>query len=232
MVEEQEQNWANELRGERLSALNNPSENDPLEEGGEGELGEEESIKKESAEEQVEKVEGLESERKARRVLFSKRRLAVLAQRAAAKAVQMAGRAQQIISLGLRQGGWTLFSFGSGLGLTLIGLIFGVPLIILGGILFVTGFLAMVTARLSITAGRLLEMKATAEAKKLTKETKEEGGSLGSLPEETVGKVREVTRFASLIFMPFIDFGCIVLGLLSGFFFLIIIIVVLGSAML
>lgn len=219
MPANEEQNWANELRQSQIGAVNNPAA-DPPEEVGAGE----EATGEVSPEEMSETVLGPEAERGARASLLAQR-LAILQQKAAAKTTKLIGRVQQVASFLLQRIGTTLVSFGLGTGITIIGLIIGLPLLIIGAICVVLGFVAAMTARLTIAAGQTLEAKAKATEKKMQKEESGEKG--GGAAEAAGAGLGAMKKYAGLIAAPFIYIGCTILGLLSGFFLLI---TLLGAA--
>ncbi len=201
MSENEEQIWANQLRQSQVVAARNPASEDPPQEGAPG---------------APETLETPGQEQAAKASLFAARHLKILQQKMAARAVKLAGRAGQVGSMIIQRVGTTLLSFGLGTGLTIIGLLIGIPLIIIGVICVGIGLLAAIGARATVTAGEMLEKKAKNEEKQLEKEGR---GAVGKA-KEAVEAVKAFSKYAAIIATPLLYIGCTLIGMLSGFILL------------
>jgi hypothetical protein len=226
MAEEQEQSWANELRGQKTGSQN-PGEGDLPEEGGEGGAPAEEAPEEAPREEAPEKVEGPESEQKAKTALFSKRWLAIKAQKSQAKVLQGLGWGQRIFSQICGRSGTCLVSFGLGLTLSLVGVIFAIPLLIVGVVLIVVGFGATLTAEGTMAAAGLIEKRADAEEERLRKES---GGVFGGA-RRAARRAVPAAKFVGAMLSVLLYVFSTILGLVGGLIFLAIIVGgVIGAA--
>ncbi|MBI5072135.1 hypothetical protein HZB93_04615 [Candidatus Falkowbacteria bacterium] len=208
MADNEEQDFQSELRQAQTASASKPAE-EPQEE---------------APPEEPETLESPEAERAAQGALSGKKaRLA--AQKKTGQGIKLAGRMGQATSFIFQRVGTTLVSFGVGTGLTIIGLVFGLPLLLIGVIFLIIGLFASMASRATITAGETIVEKAKKEEKKLAKTEGGGGGGgvLGAVQEagEAAGSMK---KYASFIAGPFIYIGCTILGLLSGFIFLAMII--------
>ena len=201
-----EKNFQNEMRQAQIASKSQPSETDPPED--------------EEAAEEAGMVETGEAERAAGQGMAQRRRAAMKAavkEMAEAKVVQLAGTVQKKGGWAVRFGGGRLISLGLGLGFSLIGLIIGVPLLIIGGALFMIGFLGSLVGEATYQFGKSMERK----AKKKTKGG--EGGAAAAM-----GAMKETaSRFCQILASVFANIGCSMVGLLAGFFLICVIAVVL-----
>jgi hypothetical protein len=215
----EEQNFQSELRQAQMAAKNEPD--------GGGQT--EEESEEEAPEEEPETLETPGEERAARSSLLGKH-AKVAAEKAAGQSIKLAGRAGQAVSFVLQRVGTTLLSFGLGLGLTIIGILIGLPLLLIGAGLTIGGLLISVTARLTIAAGETAVQRAKKEEKKLAKEAGgAKSGGLVNAAEEAGEMARTMKKYAGVIAAPFIYIGCTIIGLFSGFIFIAIIVATLFS---
>lgn len=203
MSKNKEQRWARALRQGQIATARNSVPADPPEEGEEVVTGQE-------------TLETPAQEQAAKASLFSAKRLKILQQKMAARTVKLAGRAGQVGSMIIQRVGTTLLSFGLGMGLTIMGLLIGLPLIIIGVICLAIGLLVALGARVTTLAGEALEKKAEKEEKQLEKE---KGGAVGKA-KEAVETVKTFSKYAAIIATPLLYIGCTLIGMLSGFILL------------
>jgi hypothetical protein len=203
MANSEEQNFQNELRQAQISSANQPAEED-----------------EEATSQEPETLESSQAEQAAQTALMGKKRQAA-AQKRVGQGIKLTGRAQQAASFILRQIGTILVSFGIGMGITIIGLIIGLPLLLLGIGFLALGLFSAVTARITLAIGETMVEKAKKEEKSVTKAGG--GGIAGAVrgAGETMSKVKKT---ASIIAAPFIYVGCTILGFLSGFILIAIIV--------
>jgi hypothetical protein len=209
MANSEEQNFQNELRQAQMASANQPDE------------GPEEEI----PEEEPETLESPEAEQAAQTSLLGKKAQAA-AQKKVGQGIKLTGRAQQAVSFAFQRIGTILVSFGVGTGLTIIGLIIGLPLLLIGAVFLAIGFLSAVTARVTLVAGETMVEKAKKEEKKLSKTGG--GGMMGAM--KGAGEAASgIKKTAGVIAAPFIYIGCTILGLFSGFILIAIFIGALFS---
>lgn len=208
MANSEEQDFQNELRQAQVASSNQPDE--------------------EASEEPVEEPEMLESpedEQAAQTSLMGKKAQAA-AQKKVGQGIKLTGRAQQAASFLFQRIGTILVSFGIGTGLTIIGLIIGLPLLLIGIGFLALGLISAVTARLTLAAGETIVEKAKKQEKSVAKAG---GGGIMGAAKEAGEAMSAVKKTAGVIAAPFIYIGCTVLGLLSGFIFLAILVAALFS---
>jgi len=141
-----------------------------------------------------------------------------VATKAAVETVKMAGRAQKFVAALARTSGSSLISLGMGFGVTLVGLVFGLPLILFGLVLFIAGILGMITAEATMAAARAAKVMAEVQAK--AAEAKEEGGG-GVLSAGGTAIAETAKTSLRLILTPLEMIGCTAVGLFGGFFIMI-----------
>jgi hypothetical protein len=218
---EEGQNLQSDLRQSQMAAMREPPKSAPAEE--DANSGEDEGAM--NAEETLE-TPG--QERAARASLMGKK-AQIMAQKTAAKATKATGRAGQAASFLIQRAGSLLVSFGLGTGITIIGLIIGLPLLIIGVICLGIGLLVSIGAKATVLVGETMEKKAKVEEKKLQKE--QGGKGILGAAEGVLETADTMRKYAAFIAGPFIYIGCTFLGLLSGFIFLAIIVGgVIGAA--
>lgn len=215
MADAEEQNFQSELRQAQTASASQPTE-EPEEE--------------EMPPEEPETLESPEAERAAQGALLG-RKARLSAQKKTGQGIKLAGRMGQATSFIFQRVGTILVSFGVGTGLTIIGLVFGLPLLLIGAIFLIIGLFTSMASKATILAGETMVEKAKKEEKKLAKTAGGGGGGggvLGAVKEagEAAGSVK---KYASFIAGPFIYIGCTVLGLLSGFLLLAILVGILVS---
>jgi hypothetical protein len=209
MANFEEQNFQNELRQAQMASANQPDE------------GPEEEI----PEEEPETLESPEAEQAAQTSLLGKKAQAA-AQKKVGQGIQVAGKAGQATSFLLRRIGSILISFGAGAGISIIGLIFGLPLLLIGIIIIIIGIFASMASQATIVAGEVIEKKAKGEEKKIA----QAGGGGAFNVAEKAGEVAKVARkSAGFVAGAFASIGCSFLGLFSGFLSIIILIMLLLS---
>lgn len=166
-----------------------------------------------------------EQEQAARSSLMGKK-MQILAQKTAGQVTVNTGRAGQAGAFILQRIGSLLLSFGLGTGLTIVGLIIGLPLLIVGVACSVAGILISIGAKATVLAGEAIVKRAKAEEAKLNKE---QGGMVGAVKGATE-TARTAMKYASFIAGPFIYVGCTLLGMLAGWIFMgFIIVAALGG---
>jgi hypothetical protein len=207
MPDTDEKNFQNEMRQAQIASKNQPSETDPPED--------------EEAAEEAETMETGEAERAAGQGMVQRRRAAVARtaakEMAEAKVIQLAGTVQKKGGWAVRFGGGRLISIGLGLGFSLVGLIIGVPLLIIGGALFMIGILGSIVGEATYQFGKSMERKAKKKMK---------GGGGGAAA--AMGAMKEgASRFFQILASVFANIGCSVFGFLAGFFLICVIAVVL-----
>ncbi len=208
MPDDQEQNFQNELRQAQVASANQPEE------------GPEEEI-----EEGPETLESPEDEQAAQTALAGKK-AKTAAEKKVGQGIKLTGRAQQAVSFIFQRVGTTLVSFGIGTGITIIGLLIGLPLLLIGLGFLALGLFASVTARLTIAAGETIVAKAKKEEKSIARAG---GGGIMGAAKGAGEAISAVKKTAGVIAAPFIYIGCTILGLLSGFILFAILVAALFS---
>lgn len=207
MANSEEQNFQSELRQAQMSSANQPDE----------------APEEEESAEEPETLETPEDEQAAQTSLMGKK-VQAAAQKKVGQGIKLTGRAQQAASFIFQRIGTTLVSFGIGTGLTIIGLIIGLPLLLIGAGFLAVGLLSAMTARLTLAAGETMVAKAKKEEKSVAKAG---GGGIMGAAKEAGEAMSAVKKTAGVIAAPFIYIGCTILGLLSGFIFLAMLVGVL-----
>ncbi len=212
---EKGKNIQSALRQSRVQALRQPPSEAPAEEAGNEDFSGADSIS------------GPDAQKKAGALLRAKRMVGKTVKKVATKAVietgKMASQAQNAAAALARTSGSSLISIGMGFGITLVGLVIGVPLILLGLILFIAGILGMITAKATMIAAKAAESAAKVQAK--AAEAKEAGGGGGLGGAAITETVKNSLR---LILAPFEIIGCTMAGFLGGL--IILVILVIGAA--
>jgi hypothetical protein len=209
MANFEEQSFQNELRQAQMASANQPPEESP----------------EEAPPEEPETLDSPEEEQAAQTSLLGKKAQAA-AQKKVGQGIKLTGRGQQAVSFLFQRIGTILVSFGIGTGLTIIGLIVGLPLLLIGAGFLALGLLSAVTARLTIAAGETIVEKAKKEERGLTKAGG--GGMMGAMKE--VGEAASgIKKTAGIIAAPFIYIGCTILGLFSGFILIAMLVTALLS---
>ncbi len=211
MANSEEQNFQSELRQAQMSSANQPDEA-PEEEG--------------SAEE-PETLETPEDEQAAQTSLLGRRAKAA-AEKKIGQGIKKAGEAGKVASFALRRVGGVLVSFGAGAGLSIIGLIFGLPLLLIGIVIIIIGIFSSMAARATVMAGEVMEKKAKKEEKKIAKEMGRGGGIL-NVSEKAEQAAKVAKKFSGFLAGVFITIGCSFLGLFSGFIFIAAVVIFLVS---
>ncbi len=212
MANSEEQDFQSELRQAQTASASKPAE-EPEEE---------------APPEEPETLETPEAERAAQGALRG-RRARLAAQKKTGQGVKLAGRMGQATSFIFQRVGTILVSFGVGTGLTIIGLVFGLPLLLIGAIFLIIGLFASMASRATITAGETMVEKAKKEEKKLAKTAGGGGGGMLDVSEKAEQAAKVAKKFSGFLAGVFISIGCSFLGLFSGFIFIAMLVVALFS---
>lgn len=212
MPETEEQKFQSELRQAQMASSNQPQEEAP----------------EEASPEEPETLESSEAEQAASSSLFAKKTKAA-AEKKVGQGIQKAGQAGKGASFLLRRIGGALISFGAGAGISIIGLIFGLPLLLIGIGIVIIGIFSSMASQAAILAGETIEKKAKAEEKKIVQAAGGGGGGLLDISGKVEQAAKVAKKFSGFLAGVFISIGCSFLGLFSGFIFIAAIVMFLVS---
>lgn len=213
MANPEEQSFQSELRQAQTASASERAE-EPQEE--------------EAPPEEPETLGSPEAEQAAQGALSGKKAQAA-AQKKIGQGIQKAGQAGQGASFLLRRIGGIFINFGAGAGISIIGLIFGLPLLLIGIGIVIIGIFSSMAARATIMAGEAMEKKAKKEEKKIAKAGGGGGGGILDVSEKAEQAAKVAKKFSGFLAGVFISIGCSFLGLFSGFIFIAMLVVALFS---
>jgi len=212
MANFEEQDFQNELRQAQVASSNQPDEEAPEEE----------------LDEEPETLESPEDEQVAQASLSGKKAQAA-AEKKIGQGIQKAGEVGKGASFLLRRIGGILISFGAGAGISIIGLIFGLPLLLIGIVIVIIGIFSSMASQATIMAGEAMEKKAKKEEKKIAKAGGGGGKGMLDVSEKAAEAAKVAKKASGFLAGVFISIGCSFLGLFSGFLFIAAIVMFIVS---
>lgn len=212
MATPEEQNFQSELRQAQMSSANQPDE----------------VPEEEAPPEEPETLESPEAEQAAGASLFARKAKAAT-EKKIGQGIQKAGQAGKGASFLLRRIGGALISFGAGAGISIVGLIFGLPLLLIGIVIVIIGIFSSMASQATIMAGEVMEKKAKKEEKKIAKAGGGGGGGMLDVSEKAEQAAKVAKKASGFLAGVFISIGCSFLGLFSGFIFIAAVVMFLVS---
>ncbi|MFH2136352.1 MAG: hypothetical protein ABII19_01805, partial [Patescibacteria group bacterium] len=167
MATPEEQEMQNQLRQAQTASANQPPE----------------ESQEEAPPEEPETLESPEAQQAAGASLMGKKAKAAT-EKKIGQGIQKAGQAGKGASFLLRRIGGILISFGAGAGISIIGLIFGLPLLLIGIVIVIIGIFSSMASQATIMAGEVMEKKAKKEEKKIAKAGGGGGGGMLDVSEK------------------------------------------------